>query len=148
MFIYLSILALKNYQIDLLRIYPYYEVDIRLFQIILSLIISFLVVLTIEKVHDFFTIFNCMWIIPSSFVILYFWITPKDLEKLDYVFSKEVKDFQTERIKEVVWDKSVIQIGNNRIYYSQRADWETVYNGEYRLYKSRFQNYYHLLKAE
>lgn len=133
---------------NLLRIYPYYEVNIRLFQFVLSLIISFFVVLAIEKVHDFFTIFNCMWIIPLSFAILYFWITPKDLEKLDYVFSIEMKDFKTERIKEGVWDKNIIQVGNDRIYHSQRPDWETVYKGEYRLYKSRFQNYYHLLKAE
>src|SRR5690606_3750055 len=105
MFIYLVLLGLKTYKPDFLQVYPYhdFENNIRVFQLILSLIISFFVILAIEKVHDFFTLFNCMWIIPLSFAVCFVWIKPDDLKKVDYLLAKEIKDFEVNKYKEGPW---------------------------------------------
>lgn len=150
MLIYLMLLGLKTYKPDFLPVYPFhdFENDIRAFQLILSLIISFFVILAIEEVHDFFTLFNCLWIIPLSFAVCFFWIKPDDLKKADYLFSKEIKDFKLNKYKEGPWITTEFQMENDNIYFSQRPDWDSIYKGNFKVYKSRFLKSYHLLKKE
>jgi hypothetical protein len=150
----LVLLAFVNFNsFDLLPSMPYFKLENQ-FPIFLisSLILSVLILLVIEKKHDFFSLFNFMWVFLISFFLCRIFFNYSNVRKLDYLFSKEITEYKLEQIKE--GHRSQFHVfkfdleNKDRVYYSLNLDWEEIYTGEFKLYKSKFTNAYFLRKSE
>lgn len=136
-------------QFDFLVIVPNYRY-VKLYWVLsLTIILSILLLIIIEKKYDFFTIFNLMWIPLFIGIFIGLSFTPYTLRKLDYIFSKEVKKFNVEYYQDGnLWHIHKISHQSDTIYYNQNESWEDIYKGKFKLYKSRFVDAYHLKKDE
>lgn len=114
----------------------------------ISLLTALLVLITIEKVQDFFSIFNFLWIFPIILFLIGFSFDYRTMMNFDYFFSKKVEGFKEEKWEENGWMIKMFIIENDTTYFSQNPPWEEIYEGEFIITKSNFQNHYHLTKAE
>lgn len=136
-------------QFDFLVIVPNYRY-VKLYWVLsLTIILSILLLIIIEKKYDFFTIFNILWIPLFIGIFIGLSFTPYTLRKLDFIFSKEVKDFKVEYYKEAkFWHVRKFTHQNNSLYFNQHENWDDIYKGKFKLFKSRFVDAYHLRKDE
>lgn len=136
-------------QFDFLVIRPNYRYDKFYWVLSLTLILSILFLLSIEKKQDFFSVFNFMWIFIMFGILIGTCFNFYTLKKLDYIFSKEVKKFNVEYYQDGnLWHFHKISHQSDTIYYNQNESWEDIYKGKFKLYKSRFVDAYHLRKDE
>lgn len=141
---------LMQVDFDLLVIYPYHRYDKFYWVLLLSIIFTLLFLLTIEKIQDFFSVFNFMWIFLMFSIIIGYTLKPYTIEKLDYLFAKEINNYQMEQYKdEYDWITYRFEFGNkDHIYHSINPSWEEIFSGNFKVYKSIFTNAYFLRKFE
>lgn len=137
---------IKIWNPEILLASPMYRVREIYSILILSSLLTILLLMIIENKLDFFSVFNIMWIFPCLIFINSFTFNSYDFEKLDYLFSANVEDFELENYKEGGWTVSRIKVENDTIYFSQNPSFDEVYTGKYKVYKSRFTNHFHLTK--
>lgn len=89
-----------------------------------------------------------MWVFPLSLLLSFFLIKNYNVEKLDYLFSQKVKNFEIVKYKEGGWIVNRFVVEGDTIYFSQNPSWGDVYNGKYKIYRSIFQKHYHLTKKD
>ena len=117
------------------------------FVLIVSVILSGFVILFFEKRFDFWTLFNFGWVFILFFIFNLYFIQERGYELVDYFFADKVQNFKIEKSTEDGWLNTQFVIDQDTLYYNQIKEWEGFYNGEYNLYKSRFQTYYYLKAA-
>lgn len=136
-------------QFDFLVIVPNYRY-VKLYWVLsLTIILSILLLIIIEKKYDFFTIFNILWIPLFIGIFIGLSFTPYTLRKLDFIFSKKVNDYNVEYFSEDRYfhvHKFIYK--NDDLYYYEDERWDDIYKGKFKLYKSRFVDAYHLRKDE
>lgn len=117
------------------------------FKIIISLIISFLLVSIFEKDYDYWTLFNFSWIAILVLLINHYFISYYDYRVLDYFCSKEIKDFETKKyVDKFGWVNNDFIVKTDTINVAQNPSVNSIYEGSFKIYKSRFQKYYYLTK--
>lgn len=117
------------------------------FKIIISLIISFLLISIFEKDYDYWSLFNFSWIAILVLLVNHYFISYYDYRTLDYFCSEEIKDFETKKYTDKFgWVNNDFIIKKDTINLAQNPSVDSVYEGDFKIYKSRFQKYYYLTR--
>ena len=146
--IFISIYGvLKILDIDFLDVQPRYYKSVSFYLIAFSLTITILLLLLIEKKQDFFSIFNFMWLFPLTAFILWLFISPIEIAKLDFLFAKRIKEYHITKYKDGGWNVNRVEVGTDTFYFVQNTGYESLIDSkDIIVYKSRFKKYYHLIR--
>lgn len=109
-----------------------------------SLILTLLLILFFEKRFDFWTGFNFAWVFGLVFLFNLVFITYHDYKVLDYFFAEKLHRYKVDKFNEESWIDTRFIIDQDTLYYDQNEKMKKIYDGDYDVFKSRFQKYYYL----
>ena len=118
------------------------------FIVILSLIISTLLILIFENRLDFWTLFNFSWVLVLVFIFCQILITYDYYMVFDYTFSDKITNYKMEKYDDESSKITRFIVDSDTLYHYQNSKTQKIYEGEFNLYKSKFQKFYYLTKKD
>ncbi|MET3732985.1 hypothetical protein [Moheibacter stercoris] len=114
------------------------------YYVIGAVLLTVMVLFLIETKFDFLTIINTLWVFPICLLGLYVVFDSSNLSKIDFLFTKEIKEFGLETKNFENRKVHEFFVENDTIRYNER---NREYEGDYRLFKSSLsENYYLKMK--
>jgi hypothetical protein len=140
-----GLVIIKFWDTKLFDVRPYFDPPEMTYITILSLLIALLGVLSFPKKSKRGNVFRFSWMFVASFVIFFYFMDRTALEKIDYLFSSNVKSFQHEVKKDrAFWTVHTFVVDSDTLYFFQNSRMEEIYLGEFEMYKSNFTHHYHI----
>lgn len=134
-------IILSFWPLNLLNIQGY-EVHWIFYVAISFLIALYVFYLMVDRI-DFLSILNFLWIFPLCFIFSLLVFSSDILQKIDYFFAQEVNEFKIESKETEFFDICTLIVKNDTIHFNNILEKDINFKNV-KVYKSRFQEYYHL----
>ena len=118
------------------------------FLVIVSTVISYLLTIVFTKKTSVWILLYFVGFFSIVFPINLIFISYYDYAKIDFLLSEKSINFKEIKEEDDAWKIRKFIIKKDTIYKTDNINWSEIYDGDYTLSKSRFQEYYYVTKVE